>query len=119
MQGTAAAGAGGRYPLQHLSRGRETSPDPPDSDTVTSRGVNKHSRSFHNITMTGEVPNSPTRAQLITGFKCTLSLSEYFNKFLTLLLRGGGTLCPPLRFFAFYPNRRGLGVAEIADFSCM
>ena len=32
---------------------------------------------------------------------------------LTLLLRGGGTLCPPLRFFVLNPNRRGLGVAKI------
>ena len=28
-------------------------------------------------------------------------------------------LCPPLRFFAYNPIRRGLGVAQITDFSCM
>ena len=35
------------------------------------------------------------------------------------ITKGGGTLCPPLRFFAYNPIRRGLGVAQIADFSCM
>ena len=82
MQGTAAAGAGGWYPLQHLSRERETSPDPPDSDTVTTRGVNKHSRSFHNARM--RRPRHPTREQLLTAFKCPLSLSECLNKFLSV-----------------------------------
>ena len=38
---------------------------------------------------------------------------------LTLLLRGVGHIVPPLRFFAFNPNRRGLGVAKIVDFSCI
>ena len=36
---------------------------------------------------------------------------------LTLLLRGGGTLCPSQRFFALNPNRRSPGVTKIADFS--
>ena len=40
------------------------------------------------------------------------------EKALNLLLRGGH-IVPPLWFFASYPNRRGLGVAQIADFSCM
>ena len=33
------------------------------------------------------------------------------------ITKGGGHIVPPLRFFAFNPNRRGLGVAKITDFS--
>ena len=40
-------------------------------------------------------------------------------KYLNPITKGGGTLCPPLRFFAYNPIRRGLGVAQIADFSCI
>ena len=43
---------------------------------------------------------------------CDLFLLLFFNP---ITKEGGGHIMPPLRFFAFYPNRRGRRVAQITD----
>ena len=55
-----------------------------------------------------------TRYNIFLALRIEHNDSEY-----NPITKGGGTLCPPLRFFAYNPIRRGLGVAQIADFSCI